>query len=389
MNEIEKANEYLAPIYKWFPIVLSEGNGCYVKDINGKSYLDFTAGIGVNSLGYCHPKWVQALTQQAMTLNHTSNLYYHPQEIHLAEKLCKAAGMKKTVFVNSGAEANEVAIKTARKYGNTQSCQKHEIISLSNSFHGRTIMTLSATGQDSFHHSFGPFDTNFKFVPINDSAALSQAINPNTCAIMIECIQGEGGVVALEDSYIQTISTICAQQDILLIVDEVQTGIGRTGKMFSYQHFGLHPDIVTIAKGLGGGLPIGAVLMGTRVESTLVSGDHGSTFAGNPIVCAGANVVMDIIDDSFLNDVEKKGCELRAALLLLPHVLDVEGKGLMFGIKFDKTIGVETLINTCMDKGVLFLKAKDRLRLLPPLIISESELDSGIQILKEVLVQMT
>lgn len=382
---IKRDKAYVANTYNRFNVVIKEGKGAWAIDEEGKHYLDFSAGIGVNSLGYCYPAWVEATTKQLQTLNHCSNLFYNPQSGAAAEKLCQRTHFKKVLYVNSGAEANEIAIKIARKYGHDHyDANHHDIITLDNSFHGRTITTLSATGQDHFHENFAPFDEGFSHVTVNDISALEAAISENTCAIMIELVQGEGGVIPLDKAYVQAIAALCAQKELLLMVDEVQTGVGRTGKLFSYEHFDIQPDIITCAKGLGAGLPIGAVLVNEKTEHVMGLGDHGSTFGANPVVCAGVNVVLDTIDEAFLLDVQAKGEYLKAKLSALPHVKAVTGLGLMIGVQFDDC-DARAIVNACIDRGVLFLTAKDRLRLLPPLIINLEEIDQGMDCLKQVL----
>ena len=300
-------NDYILHTYGRSQVVLAEGEGMTARDADGKSYLDFTSGIGVNSLGYCHPAWVRAVADQAATLQHTSNLYYTAPDGKLAKKLCRRTGLDAVFFGNSGAEANEGAIKCARKYSvDTYGESRNKVITLVNSFHGRTLATLTATGQDVFHHDFGPFPGNFDYVPAGDFAALEKAADKDTCAVMMELVQGEGGVVALDADYVARVAAFCREKDILVIVDEVQTGVGRTGKFLACEHFDLHPDIVTLAKGLGGGLPIGAVLMNKKVADHMKPGSHGSTFGGNPVCCAGALAVLDEMDDDFLANVNER-----------------------------------------------------------------------------------
>lgn len=377
--------QYVANTYARFPLMIERGEGVCVYDENGKKYLDFTSGIGVNSLGYGDKEWVQAVATQAGQLPHISNLYYTKPMLSVAEKLCKKSGMKKVFFANSGAEANEGAIKVARKYGNTKyEGKRNEILTLVNSFHGRTMTTLSATGQDSFHQDFHPFPTGFSYAKANDLEDVFAKVNENTVAIMLEIVQGEGGVIALENDFLKGIQSLCDEKDILLIVDEVQTGIGRTGKLFAYEHYGLHPDIVTAAKGLGGGLPIGAILMNERTEGVLCPGNHGSTFGGNPVACAGANVVLERMTPEFLQEVEAKGKYLRERLWKMPYVERVDGLGMMLGVQL-KDLQGKDIVNACIPEGALFLTAKMKLRLLPPLTMSYEELEQGMDILEKVL----
>lgn len=381
---ISRDNDYILHTYGRSQVVLAEGEGMTARDADGKSYLDFTSGIGVNSLGYCHPAWVRAVADQAATLQHTSNLYYTAPDGKLAKKLCRRTGLDAVFFGNSGAEANEGAIKCARKYSvDTYGESRNKVITLVNSFHGRTLATLTATGQDVFHHDFGPFPGNFDYVPAGDFAALEKAADKNTCAVMMELVQGEGGVVALDADYVARVAAFCREKDILVIVDEVQTGVGRTGKFLACEHFDLHPDIVTLAKGLGGGLPIGAVLMNEKVAEGMGPGTHGSTFGGNPVVAAGACSIVERIDDDFLREVQRKSEKIRTALAKVKGVKSISGMGLMLGIETDKPAG--EVAKACLANGLLILTAKTKLRLLPALNISDAELDEGLKILKGVL----
>lgn len=371
------SKQKLTPIYNRFPLTLVSGTGAEVLDDQGKHYLDLTAGIGVNSLGYGHPEWVRAVQQQAQDLVHTSNLFLTTPVIDAAEKLIEKTAMEHVIFVNSGAEANEVAIKCARKYGHQFTEHKHEIITLANSFHGRTITTLAATGQSSFHQFFQPFTAGFVHAAVNELNQLRQMVNEHTCAIMIEVFQGEGGLVMLSEPFAIGIQAIAEQENILLIIDEVQTGIGRTGQFFAYQHYGLRPDIVTTAKGLAGGLPLGAILFGERVKDVLSAGDHGSTFGGNVVSCAGANVVLDTLNEPFLADVLQKGNFLVSHLKTIPGIDDAWGMGLMIGFHLS-TMAPAAFVEKARDLGVLVLTAKDNIRLLPPLIISQEQLEYAL-----------
>ncbi|MBS5517603.1 MAG: aspartate aminotransferase family protein [Clostridiales bacterium] len=381
-------NTYVAHTYGRFPVAIKQGSGAVCTDSSGKQYLDFTAGIGVNSLGFCSPQWVEAVSKQAATLNHTSNLYYTEPGIVLAQKLCEKSCMKRVFFSNSGAEANEGAIKAARKYSfDAYGEGRYEIISLHNSFHGRTITTLAATGQAVFHTKFNPFTEGFVFAEANNIESVKALVSEKTCAVMLECIQGEGGVVPLEKEFVQAVAALCQEKDLLLIIDEVQTGLGRTGSFFSYQQFGVQPDIVSAAKGLGGGLPIGAVLFGEKTMDTMDAGTHGSTFGANPIVCAGANVVVDSLDDDFLSGVKEKSALIFEKVAKFPHVQSVTGLGLMIGVSFDDGITGKQVVDKCLENGVLFLTAKTKLRMLPPLTITKDEIEQGLSVLETVLTQ--
>jgi acetylornithine/N-succinyldiaminopimelate aminotransferase len=348
--------------------------------------LDFTSGIGVNSLGWADAEWAVAVAGQAATLQHTSNLYYTQPGADLAQALCRRTGMDKVFFANSGAEANEGAIKAARKYSHDKYGEgRHTIICLENSFHGRTMATLTATGQSGFHRNFAPFLPGFVHIPARDIRAFEQATAGGVCAVIAEPIQGEGGVLPLEYGLLQRLQALCRERDILFIADEVQTGVGRTGAFLASQKAGLRPDIVTLAKGLGGGLPIGAVLFAEGCAQTLGKGDHATTFGGNPVCCAGALVVMNRLTDEFLRQVSAKGAALRQKLEALPGVQAVTGDGLMLGIRFAPPRTALAVLEKAMQNGLLCLLAKENLRLLPPLIITEEEIDEGVAILKKVL----
>lgn len=387
-NNIKQLDkEYIAQTYGRFDLALSHGKGCDVWDFEGNHYLDFTSGIGVNSLGWADDDWLQAVIAQASKLQHTSNLFFTEPSSRLAEKLVSASGLKRAFFCNSGAEANEGAVKTARKYSHDKyGTGRSTVLTLVNSFHGRTISTLAATGQEVFHQHFHPFTEGFEYVPANDIEALKTRLTTNdVCGILVEIVQGEGGVCSLDNDYLQAVQKLCEENDLVFIVDEVQTGIGRTGTLFSYEQFGLTPDIVTLAKGLGGGLPIGSFLLGEKVEKTLGKSDHGSTFGGNPVACAAANVVIDKINADFLAEVQRKGQKIRSTLATLPKVKSVSGLGLMLGVEFEEGILASEVVAKCIEKGVLFLTAKSKLRLLPPLIISDEQIESGLSVLKEIL----
>jgi acetylornithine/N-succinyldiaminopimelate aminotransferase len=385
-DELKKLDKQsILGTYARSDVSLVWGRGAVCRSESGKRYIDFTSGIGVNALGYCDPQWVEAVTRQAGTLQHTSNLYYTEPCALLAERLTARTGLDKVFFCNSGAEANEGAIKAARKYGfETRGIGRPEIITLENSFHGRTMATVSATGQDSFHKFFAPFLEGFVYVPANDAEKLRDALTERTCAIMIETVQGEGGVVALDAAFVREIARICAERDILFIVDEVQTGVGRTGKFYAYEYFDVKPDIVTTAKALGGGLPIGGILFGEKCATALGPGEHGSTFGGNPVACAGGLVILDRMDEAFLEEVRRKAARITEAILKMPAVKSVSGLGLMIGVDIEGKNAKE-VVAACADNGLLILTAKDRLRLLPPLNIAEEEIDEGLSVLRDVL----
>lgn len=380
-------DEYIIHSYGRFPVLLAKGKGATVQDDTGKTYIDFTSGIGVNALGFCDDNWVQAVSAQLQTLQHTSNLYYTEPCIQAAKLLCEKSGMKKVFFGNSGAEANEGVIKAARKYSFLKyGASRNKIIALQNSFHGRTMAALSATGQDAYHNFFFPFVDGFVFAKANDFADILSKMTDDVCAVMLETVQGEGGVVPLDKEYVQAVAKACKEKDILLIVDEVQTGMGRTGSLFSYQQFGIQPDLASCAKGLGGGLPIGAVLFGEKTETVFVPGDHGSTFGGNPVVCAGAVHILNTMDDAFLQDVQKKGAYLKEKIEKMPHVENVAGLGMMLGIQLD--VEAKPVINALLEAGLLVLSAKTKIRLLPPLTITQEELDKGLTILEQTLASL-
>ena len=384
-EDIKKMDDaYVMHTYGRYGVAVDHGNGAICYDPAGKSYIDFTSGIGVNSLGFADEGWVKAVTAQLNKLQHISNLYYTEPCAQVAKLLCEKSGMKKVFFGNSGAEANEGVIKAARKY----SFQKYgegrsKIVALENSFHGRTMAALSATGQTAYHNFFFPFVDGFVFAEANNIEDTLSKLTDDVCAVMMEMVQGEGGVMPLEKEYVQAIYNACQEKDILFIVDEVQTGVGRTGTFYSYQQFGIQPDLVSSAKGLGGGLPIGAVLFGEKTQETLVPGDHGSTFGGNPVVCAGAVEILNRMDADFLQEVTAKGDYMKAAIEKMPHVTGVAGMGMMLGIELDTD--VKPIVNTLMENGLLVLTAKHKMRLRPPLSITQTELEKGLSILKETL----
>ena len=389
MNTKEKDSKYIMHTYGRYNVALKSGKGAAAFDEDGKRYIDVSSGIGVNSLGYCDEGWVNAITAQANTVQHVSNYFYNEQPSNLAEKLCTLTGLSKACFGNSGAEANECAIKVARKYSFDRYGEgRNVILTLKNSFHGRTVTTLSATGQDVFHNFFFPFTEGFKYAEANNLDDVKNNIDEKVCAVMIEVVQGEGGVVILDKEFVQGVARICKASDILLIIDEVQTGIGRTGKLFAYQHFGVKPDLVTMAKGLGGGLPIGVCLCGEKLDSVMSPSTHGTTFGANPVVCAGANYVIDkISDEAFLNAVEEKGAYLEKKLLALDEVKSVNRLGLMVGIEIDGD--AHDMAEKCVANGLLIITAKALLRMLPPLTITAEELDEAVTILEKTLKENT
>jgi acetylornithine/N-succinyldiaminopimelate aminotransferase len=374
---------FLANTYKKFDLLLLEGNGSVVRDDKGKEYIDLTSGIAVNAFGFADQDWIDAVTKQLYRIQHTSNLYYTEPGAKLAKTLCEKTALKKVFFGNSGAEANECAIKTARKYSYDKygaQAGRNVIISLKNSFHGRTIATLSATGQESLHTYFDPFLEGFEFVsPDNTEEMLSALANPKVCAVLIEIIQGEGGVNELSEDFVKQTAAYAQEHDILVLVDEVQTGNGRTGKYFAYMNYGISPDVVTTAKGLGGGLPIGACLFNEKTMDVLSTGSHGSTFGANPIACAGALSIIDRIDDAFLEEVEAKGVLIREALK--GTAKKVTGIGMMVGIETEKD--ADLIANELIEDGVLVLTAHGKLRLLPALNIDNELLLKALEIIKK------
>ncbi|HZK39885.1 MAG TPA: aspartate aminotransferase family protein [Clostridia bacterium] len=384
----QTADDYFMPTYARFNTAIVSGLGATLQDSKGKELIDFTAGIGVNALGYAHEGWVKAVSGQAGKLQHISNLYYNSVQTDLAAQLCEASGFDRVFFSNSGAEANECAIKLARKYSFDKYGEgRGTILSLVNSFHGRTMMTITATGQPDFHQYFHPFPGGFQYTPANDIKALDAALDSSVCALFIEIIQGEGGVLPLNADFVKAARTLCTERDILLVCDEVQTGIGRTGKLFAWEHFAYKPDMLTSAKGLGNGLPIGACLCNKALGNVLTPGTHGSTFGGNPIVCAGAMEVLRFIDDNKLYDIKAKGEYIKAKLEGFEEVDSVRGKGLMLGAKLKTKAAkdVKDVVAACIENGLLILTAKDCLRLLPPLVITYDEIDQGLAILERVL----
>lgn len=384
MNIIEKDKQYVARTYNRFPLEIVSGCGSEVMGSDGKAYIDMGSGIGVTSFGHGDKEWKDAVCAQLDAVSHTSNLYYTKPCADLAELLCEKTGMKSVFFANSGAEANEGAIKAARKYAAEKKGKEYStIITLKNSFHGRTITTLAATGQDKFHEHFTPLTEGFVYAAANDiDEVLSLVKAHKTAAIMIECIQGEGGVIPLEREFVLGIEKIAKKEDILLIVDEVQTGNGRCGALYAYMNYGIKPDIVTTAKGLGGGLPIGAVLFGEKTENVLTFGDHGSTYGGNPACCAGAISVIGRLTDDFLTEVKEKSNYVFGALRGAKGIKSVSGMGLMIGIETERSAA--EVIKECRERGVLCLSAKTKVRLLPALNIPKETLSRAVEIIKEV-----
>ena len=381
---IETDKQYVANTYARFPLELISGKGSVVIDSNGKEYIDLGSGIAVTSFGIADDTWVGAVTEQLNKLQHCSNLYYTEPCAVLAKMLCERTGMKKVFFSNSGAEANECAIKAARKYAaEKKGADCYTIVTLENSFHGRTLTTLSATGQEHYHRLFQPLTPGFIHTLSDDIAGLKKLVSENKiAAIMIECVQGEGGVNALSASFVKAIADICQKEDIILIVDEVQTGNGRTGELYSYMNYGITPDIVSTAKGIGGGLPIGACMLGSKAENVLGFGDHGSTFGGNPICCAGAVSILERIDDDLLEDVKKKSRYIRDSLKECKGIKSISGMGLMIGLETEKPAA--QVVDECMKHGVLCLTAKNKVRLLPALNIPFDLLEKAIGVIKQV-----
>lgn len=383
MSELKTIDkEYIANTYARFPVELVSGKGSLVYDETGKEYIDMGSGIGVTAFGIADEEWKVAVTEQLGKLQHMSNLYFTEPCAMLAKLLCEKTGMKKVFFCNSGAEANEGAIKAARKYAAEKKGPEYfTIVTLENSFHGRTLTTLAATGQAHYHELFQPLTPGFVHAPANDLEAVKNAALQNkAAAVLIECIQGEGGVIPLQKDFVTGLAAFCKEEDILLMVDEVQTGNGRTGELYAFMNFGIQPDVVSTAKGLGGGLPLGAVMFGEKTEFTLGAGDHGSTFGGNPVCCAGALSILSRIDDKLLADVKKKSAMAFAALQGAPGVESVSGMGLMIGIKTVKP--ASDVVKACMENGVLCLTAKDKVRLLPALNIPEDVLMKAIEVIK-------
>ena len=383
MNIKELDKNYVANTYARFPIELVSGKGSKLYDSEGKEYIDMGTGIGVSAFGVCDEEWVKAVTQQLTTLQHTSNLYYTAPCAKLAELLCTKTGAKKVFFSNSGAEANECAIKAARKYAAEKKGEDYyKIITLNNSFHGRTITTLAATGQDTFHKDFLPLTEGFLYADAEDLETIEKYIKEEKiAAIMFETVQGEGGVVPLSQEFVSGLAKLAEENDVLLVVDEVQTGNGRTGALYGYMKYGISPDIVSTAKGIGGGLPLGATMLFDKTENVYTPGSHGSTFGGNPVSCAGAISIIQRLNEDFLAEVEKKSQYIIETLSACEGVKGITGLGLMLGIETEKD--VNEVLSCCQQNGVLPIKAKNKLRLLPPLNISFEDLEKAIDIIKK------
>ena len=380
----QQDKEYIAGTYARFPLTIEGGKGSVVWDDAGKIYTDLSSGIAVNTFGIADDEWIKTITEQAGKIQHMSNLYYTEPCVKLAQMLCDRTGMKKVFFSNSGAEANECAIKAARKYAaEKRGADCYNIVTLRNSFHGRTITTLAATGQDVFHKDFLPLTEGFIYVEPNDIEKIEKVLFENRCAaVMLEVVQGEGGVMPLDKDYLQSLEKICRERDILLICDEVQTGNGRSGKLYSYMNYGIFPDIVSTAKGLAGGLPLGATLFSEKTKDVLTPGSHGSTFGGNPICCAGAINILSRLDEKTLAGVRKRSEYIFSELSGAPGIKEVSGLGLMIGIKTERD--ASEVINACIKKGVLVIKAKDKVRLLPALNIPMELLEQAVGVIKEV-----
>ncbi|HNY00629.1 MAG TPA: aminotransferase class III-fold pyridoxal phosphate-dependent enzyme [Oscillospiraceae bacterium] len=380
IRELDK--QYIADTYARYPVTLLCGKGALAYDDKGKEYIDMGAGIGVNAFGYADPVWLSAVIEQASTLQHVSNLYYTAPAPKLAELLCQKTGMKKAFFCNSGAEANECLLKAARKYAaGKKGAEYSTVLTIKNSFHGRTLTTLAATGQEHYHELYAPLTPGFVYAQAGDIHGVMRLCQENkVAAVFFECIQGEGGVIPLSREFVQDMASFAAEEDILVCVDEVQTGNGRTGALYSYMNYGITPDLVSTAKGLAGGLPIGACLMGEKVRDVFAPGDNGSTFGANPVCCAAALSVVSRLDDDFLKTVREKGELLKAAFDGAPGVKSVSGMGLMLGLETEKPAA--EVVNACLEGGVLCLTAKNKVRLLPPLNIPAGLLDKAAGIIK-------
>ena len=381
-------NENIMHTYGRYNVALNKGQGATVTDVEGKEYIDTASGIGVNSVGYCNDGWINAVTDQLHKLQHGSNYYYNEVVSTLAEKLCSVTPFDKVFFGNSGAEANECAIKLARKYSfDKYGKERTTIITLKNSFHGRTITTLSATGQDVFHNYFFPFTPGFKYAEANNFEDMLNNVDDTVCAIMIELIQGEGGVNILEKDYVQKLRKLCDEKDIVLIVDEVQTGAGRTGKLYCFENYDIVPDVCTSAKGIGGGLPIGICMCTEKCANVMTPSTHGTTYGGNPVCCAGALYVLnEISDENFLKEVREKGEYFEKKIRAIKGVKDVRRMGLMIGIELEKDNAGE-IAKKCLENGLLIITAKTLLRMLPPLVITYEEIDKAVSILEKTITE--
>ena len=376
---------YILHTYGRVDAALVKGRNARAWDVDGKEYIDFTAGIGVNALGYCDPEWSAAVAGQAGKIQHMCNYYYCPENTALAQELSQASGMAKAFFCNSGAEANECAVKIARKYGEKRGA--YRIVTLENSFHGRTLTTLAATGQEGFHREFLPLTEGFLYAQAGDLAGIQALLDGSVCAVMLEMVQGEGGVIPMDEGFVKGLAQLCREKDFLLLIDEVQTGIGRTGRFFAYQGYGVQPDVVTCAKGIAGGLPMGACLVSERLGDILQPGQNGSTFGGNPIASAAARVVVRRVSEpDFLQSVAEKGAYFREKLEAMPQVEYVRGRGLMLGVKLKEKDAHDVLVQ-CAKAGLLILTAKELVRFLPPLTITQEDIDQGLAIFQQVLAQ--
>ena len=376
---------YILHTYGRVDAALVKGRNARAWDVDGKEYIDFTAGIGVNALGYCDPEWSAAVAGQAGKIQHMCNYYYCPENTALAQELSQASGMAKAFFCNSGAEANECAVKIARKYGEKRGA--YRIVTLENSFHGRTLTTLAATGQEGFHREFLPLTEGFLYAQAGDLAGIQALLDGSVCAVMLEMVQGEGGVIPMDEGFVKGLAQLCREKDVLLLIDEVQTGIGRTGRFFAYQGYGVQPDVVTCAKGIAGGLPMGACLVSERLGDILQLGQNGSTFGGNPIASAAARVVVRRVSEpDFLQSVLEKGAYFREKLEAMPQVEYVRGRGLMLGVKLKEKDAHDVLVQ-CAKAGLLILTAKELVRFLPPLTITQEDIDQGLAIFQQVLAQ--
>ena len=388
-EEIKNLDEqYVMHTYSRFPVALDHGKGATVWDVDGREYIDFTSGIGVTSLGHGDEGWLKAVTEQAARLGHISNLFYTAPYAQAAQKLCTRSGMSSVMFANSGAEANEAMIKLARKWSfDKYGKGRGSIITLYNSFHGRTITTLAATGQDKFHNYFFPFTEGFRYAGANDMSSLEEVAGHDVCAVMMELVQGEGGVLPLDREFVSKVSDLCAKRDWLLLIDEVQTGVGRTGTLFAFQQYGIKPDVVSFAKGIAGGVPFGGVMANEKCRDVFTPGTHGTTFGGNPIAAAAACHVLDRLDGALLAQVKEKGDYLRAQVeeLDLPCLGRTRGLGLMIGIEVKEGWTNSALAAKLIENGLLVLTAGPGLRFLPPLTITKEEMDKGLAILREAL----
>ena len=383
MNTFEKDKLYVAPTYGRFPVEIVSGKGAIVKDVDGKEYIDMGSGIAVSTFGFCDDEWTNAVKTQLDCFAHTSNLYYTAPCATLAQMLCERTGMKNVFFSNSGAEANECAIKVARRYGELNLGKDYyTIVTLEKSFHGRTITTLSATGQDDFHKDFLPMTPGFVHTPPNDIEALEKTVKENKCcAIMLEFVQGEGGVLALDKEFIDAVFRTAKENNLIVVADEVQTGNGRTGELYAYMHYDVLPDVVSTAKGLAGGLPLGATMLGEMVKDIFKPGLNGSTFGGNPVCSAGAISILSRLTSEFLSEVKEKAQLIKDTLEEQNGIDGLSGLGLMIGIKTVKD--AKEVVSICRENGVLVLTAKDKVRLLPPLNIKKEELKKALEVIKE------